>query len=69
LSERSGDPELVEGRLFFQQLFANPVSGFFAWDVIVSAVVLWAFVLMRAATPASGTSGRRLPPAWRWACP
>ena len=31
--------------LFFRQLFATPVSGFFAMDVIVSSVVLWVFVL------------------------
>ena len=31
-------------RLFFQQLFASPVSSFFGMDVIVSAVVLWCFV-------------------------
>ena len=31
--------------LFFQQLFATPVSGFFGMDVIVSSVVLWVFVL------------------------
>ncbi|HEY9016194.1 MAG TPA: DUF2834 domain-containing protein [Gemmatimonadales bacterium] len=30
--------------VFLQQLFATPVSGFFAWDVIVSSLVLWAFV-------------------------
>jgi hypothetical protein len=30
--------------LFFQQLFANPVSGFFGMDVIVSSVVLWVLV-------------------------
>lgn len=29
---------------FFQQLFANPVSGFFAMDVIVSSLVLWVLV-------------------------
>jgi hypothetical protein len=33
-------------RLFFEQLFANRISGFFGWDVIVSAVVLWALVLI-----------------------
>ena len=33
-------------RLFFQQLFASPVSGFFGMDVIVSSVVLWVFVLV-----------------------
>jgi uncharacterized protein DUF2834 len=30
--------------LFFAQLFANQVSGFFGMDVIVSSVVLWVFV-------------------------
>lgn len=33
-------------RLFFAQLFANPVSGFFGMDVIVSSVVLWVLVLV-----------------------
>ena len=33
-------------RLFLQQLFATPVSGFFGWDVIVSSLVLWTFVLV-----------------------
>ena len=28
-------------RLFVEQLFANPISGFFGMDVIVSSVVLW----------------------------
>lgn len=36
--------------LLLEQLFANRISGFFGWDVIVSAIVLWAFVL---------TEGRR----------
>jgi len=31
-------------RLFFAQLFANPVSSFFGMDVIVSSVVLWVLV-------------------------
>jgi hypothetical protein len=30
--------------LFVTQLFANRVSGFFGWDVIVSSLVLWVFV-------------------------
>ncbi len=34
----------LDVRLFFEQLFANPVSGFFGWDVIVSSIVLWALV-------------------------
>jgi uncharacterized protein DUF2834 len=33
-------------RLFFQQLFANPVSGSFALDVILSSIVLWFFVFI-----------------------
>lgn len=33
-------------RLFFEQLFATPVSGFFGWDVIVSSVVLWVLVVV-----------------------
>jgi hypothetical protein len=33
-------------RLFCEQLFANRISGFFAWDVIVSTVALWAFVVI-----------------------
>jgi uncharacterized protein DUF2834 len=37
-------------RLFLEQLFVNRISGFFAWDVIVSSLVLWAFVV---------TDGRR----------
>jgi hypothetical protein len=31
--------------VFVAQLFANPVSGFFGMDVIVSSLVLWVFVL------------------------
>ncbi|MDO8549365.1 MAG: DUF2834 domain-containing protein [Ignavibacteria bacterium] len=31
--------------LFMQQLFANRISGFFGFDVIISSIVLWAFVL------------------------
>ena len=44
--------------LFLQQLFATPVSGFFGWDVIVSSLVLWTFVLVE---------GRRLAMARLWA--
>lgn len=36
----------LDVRLFFEQLFANPVSGFFGWDVIVSSVVLWVLVIV-----------------------
>jgi Terpene cyclase DEP1 len=32
--------------LFFDQLFANRIAGFFGWDVIVSSVVLWVFVVV-----------------------
>jgi hypothetical protein len=45
-------------RLFFEQLFANPVSGFFGMDVIVSSVVLWTFVF---------SEGRRLGMKNLWA--
>jgi hypothetical protein len=41
-------------RLFVQQLFASPVSGFFGMDVIVSSVVLWVLVFVegrRAGVP------------------
>ncbi|MBW4563700.1 MAG: DUF2834 domain-containing protein [Mojavia pulchra JT2-VF2] len=31
-------------QLFFEQLFANRISGFFGMDVIVSSLVLWVFV-------------------------
>jgi hypothetical protein len=30
--------------LFFSQLFANRISGFFGLDVMVSSLVLWVFV-------------------------
>lgn len=30
--------------LFLNQLFANPVSAFFAADVVVSSLVLWVFI-------------------------
>lgn len=33
-------------QLFFAQLFANRVSAFFGWDVIVSSAVLWALVVI-----------------------
>src|SRR5687767_12759867 len=33
-------------RLFFEQLFSTRIGGFFGWDVIVSSVVLWVFVLV-----------------------
>lgn len=36
--------------LFIEQLFANRISGFFGFDVIISSVVLWVLVL---------TEGRR----------
>jgi len=31
--------------LLIQQLFANHISSFFGWDVIVSAIVLLAFII------------------------
>lgn len=33
-------------RLFVEQLFSNRIGGFFGLDVIVSSVVLWAFVIV-----------------------
>ena len=32
--------------LFFDELFSTRIGAFFGWDVIVSAVVLWVFVLV-----------------------
>jgi hypothetical protein len=43
---------------FVGQLFGTPVSSFFGWDVIVSSLVLWAFV---------GVEGRRLGMGRLWA--
>ncbi|MAN62109.1 MAG: hypothetical protein CMI60_09195 [Parvibaculum sp.] len=43
--------------LFFAELFANPISGFFGWDVIVSALVLIPFILIE---------GKRLGMARLW---
>ncbi len=31
-------------QLFFEQLFANKISGFFGMDLIVSSLVFWTFV-------------------------
>ena len=44
-------------RLFFEQLFATPISAFFGWDVIVSSLVLWVFVAVE---------GRRAGITHRW---
>ena len=41
----------LDVRLFVDQLFASRISAFFGWDVIVSSMVLWCFVI---------TEGRRL---------
>jgi Terpene cyclase DEP1 len=43
---------------FMHQLFGTPVSSFFGWDVIVSSLVLWAFVFFE---------GRRLRMHRLWA--
>ena len=48
----------LDMRLFVAQLFANPVSGFFGMDVIVSSAVLWVLVL---------TEGRRAGVKHLWA--
>jgi hypothetical protein len=45
-------------REFVAQLFGTPVSSFFGWDVIVSSLVLWAFVCFE---------GRRVGVAGLWA--
>ncbi|HET6838032.1 MAG TPA: DUF2834 domain-containing protein [Gemmatimonadales bacterium] len=45
-------------REFVDQLFGTSVSSFFGWDVIVSSLVLWTFVLLE---------GRRLGMARLWA--
>ena len=34
----------INVELFFEQLFATPISSFFGWDVIISAVVLLTFI-------------------------
>lgn len=34
----------LDMRLFYHQLFANPISGFFGLDVLISAVVLIGFM-------------------------
>jgi hypothetical protein len=34
----------LDPQLFVAQMFANPVSGFFALDVVVSSLVLWVLV-------------------------
>jgi hypothetical protein len=36
----------LDPSLFVDQLFANPVSGFFGLDVIVTSAVLWLFVFV-----------------------
>jgi hypothetical protein len=36
----------LDFRLFFEQLFATHIGGFFGLDVIVSSVVLWALVFI-----------------------
>jgi Terpene cyclase DEP1 len=45
--------------LFFQQLFANRIGGFFGMDVLVSSIVLVIFV--RAEAAKLGIRGRWLP--------
>ena len=36
----------LDVRVFVEQLFASRISAFFGWDVIVSSVVLWLFVIV-----------------------
>lgn len=47
----------LNGVLFFQQIFGNHVSTFFAVDVVVSAAALWTFVFVE---------GRRLKMTRLW---
>jgi hypothetical protein len=42
---------------FVDQLFGTPVGSFFGWDVIISSLVLWTFVLVE---------GRRLDMGRLW---
>ncbi len=44
----------VDAREFAAQLFGTPVSSFFGWDVIVSSLALWAFVLFEGRRLAMG---------------
>ncbi len=37
-------PHGMDAREFVRQMFVNPVSSFFAADVIVSSLVLWTFM-------------------------
>lgn len=48
----------LDVRLFVEHLFATRIGGFFGLDVIVSAIVLWVFVL---------AEGRRLGMRHLWA--
>ncbi|HEY7614897.1 MAG TPA: DUF2834 domain-containing protein [Gemmatimonadales bacterium] len=47
----------LDPREFVRQLFGTPVSGFFAWDVVVSSLVLWTFVVVEGRR-------RRIPRLW-----
>jgi hypothetical protein len=48
-------------RLFFQQLFANRIGGFFGMDVFVSAVALLVFVRVENSRLSMRGRGRWLP--------
>jgi hypothetical protein len=47
----------MDAHAFIAQLFATRIGAFFAWDVIVSSVVLWVMV---------GVEGRRAGISHRW---
>jgi Terpene cyclase DEP1 len=47
----------VDAHAFIEQLFATRIGAFFAWDVIVSSVVLWVMVVVE---------GRRAGISYRW---
>ena len=48
----------LDMKLFVLQLFSTRIGAFFGMDVVVSAVVLWLFVLV---------DGRRAGVRWLWA--
>jgi len=54
--------------LLFRQLFANRISGFFGWDVLVSAMVLVRFVRVEGKRLDMRLLWLQSPGCSRWAC-
>jgi hypothetical protein len=55
--------------LFMRQLMATPVSAFFAADVVMSSVALWAFIAYEnVANVRCGSGGCASSPMSEWAC-